>query len=288
LNHPDVSLIFPAPKTIKPDDLQERLRQRAANLYHTPRFKDSDAIHIDTIRNIEMGANYRPYEGKKKVFILADAERMTLPAANALLKTLEEPPANVLFILTAVQPSKLPTTVLSRCQQVRFVRLGESEMACFLEETLGADPQRSLLTSRLAQGNLDRATELLQEDVQQRRSETLKTLTTALSGDLLSVIDIAESLGRSRDRSINKENLETMQIWYRDLLLLLEGKEELLINQDLKSQLEEMAKQYDWAGVQQSLRSIQEARTALSANVNLELIWMVLLFRLRRQRQAGT
>jgi hypothetical protein len=79
-----------------------------------------------------------------------------------------------------------------------------------------------------------------------------------------------------------------MQIWYRDLLLLLEGKEELLINQDLKSQLEEMAKQYDWAGVQQSLRSIQEARTALSANVNLELIWMVLLFRLRRQRQAGT
>jgi DNA polymerase-3 subunit delta' len=286
LSHPDVSLTFPTPKNIKPDDHREKQRQRVANLYHNPRFKESDAIHIDTIRDIEMEANYKPYEGRKKVFILTDAERMTLPAANALLKTLEEPPPNVLFILTAVQRNKLPATVLSRCQQIRFVRLTGAEVACFLEENLGANPQRSLLTSRLAQGNLGRAIALLQEDVQRRRSETLKILTTALYGDLLAVINMAEGLGRSRDRSISEENLETLQVWYRDLLLLLEGKEESLINQDLKPQLEEMANQCDWAGVQRSLRSIQEARNALMANVNLELTWMVLLFKLRRQRQA--
>lgn len=286
LTYADVTLIFPAPKKISPEDLQESLRQRAANLYHTPRFKESDAIHIETIRKIETEANYKPYEGKRKVFILADAEQMTLAAANALLKTLEEPPPNVLFILTSTQPSKLPATVLSRCQQIRFVRLSEVEVASFLEKTFGADPQRSQLISRLAQGNLDRATELLQEDVQQRRSEALRILTTALSGDLLSIISLAEDLGRSRDRSLSKENLETLQVWYRDLLLLLEGREESLINRDMKPQLEKIAGHYDWAGVQRCLGSIQETRRALTANVNLELAWMNLLFKLRRQRQA--
>jgi len=78
LTYPDVTLIFPAPKKIKPEDLQESLRQRAANPYHTPRFKENDAIHIETIRKIETEANYKPYEGKRKVFILADAERMLI------------------------------------------------------------------------------------------------------------------------------------------------------------------------------------------------------------------
>jgi DNA polymerase-3 subunit delta' len=288
LNYPDVSLIFPTPKKIKPEEHQEMLRQRAANLYHTPRLKDSASISIETIRKIQTEASYKSYEGKMKVFILADADKLTLSAANAMLKILEEPPPHVLFILTTVQPSKLPVTVLSRCQQIRFSRLSEAEVGHALEKTQQVDPDRKRLVSKLAQGDLGLARELLHEDVNRRRCSTLNALTKALSCNLTSLIKLAENLGRFRSRSVSEENLEMLQIWYRDLLLLLEDKEEFLINEDLRPQLEEMARQYNWEGVQRSLRFIQETLKALAANVNLELAWLVLFFKLRRQRRVST
>jgi len=286
-NYPDVHLYFPTahPKKVKPEELQEAMRQRAANPYFLPRYKESDAIHIETIRKIEKEANYTSYEAKRKVFILADADRMNLPAANALLKILEEPPANVLFVLTAAQPSKLPATVLSRCQQVRFARLSDAAVARALKTVPGARPERIRLASRLAQGNLGRAFELIQEEVQRNRAEALKSLTSALSGDLVSTIKLAERLGRSRSPKAREEHLETLQVWYRDMLLLLEGKEDSLINEDLKPQLREMANQYDWQGVQRSLNLIQDTRNALAANVNAELVWLVLFNKLRRQQR---
>lgn len=288
LNYPDVRLCFPAPSSFKPEEREEVLRQLAANLYHTPRFQKNVALPIDLIREIQTEASYKPYEGKMKVFILADADKLTLPAANAMLKILEEPPPHVLFILTTIQPSRLPATVLSRCQQIRFSRLSEAEVGYALEKTHQVAPDRKRLVSKLAQGDLDLAWELLQEDINQRRSSTLNALTKALSCNLISVIKLAERLGRFRSRSVSEENLETLQIWYRDLLLLLEGKEESLINEDLKPQLEQMARQYDWEGVQRSLGFIEETRKALAANVNLELAWLVLFFKLRRQRRVSS
>jgi DNA polymerase-3 subunit delta' len=193
-----------------------------------------------------------------------------------------------LIILTTSQPSNLPITVLSRCQKIRFGRLSETEVAQALKTISACDASQIRLVSRLAQGNLDRARELLRDDVAGRRSATLSMLTTALSGNLLSVLKSAEMLGKSKHRSISEENLETLQIWYRDLLLLLEGKEEHLINQDLKPQLGQMAAQYDWPGVLRSLHLIEDTRRALEFNVNLELAWMVLLFKLKRLRRVRT
>lgn len=263
------------------------MRQELAdNLYHAPRFQKKAAISIGTVRKIQREASYKPYEGRRRVFVLAEADKMTEEAANALLKILEEPPSNTLFVLTTAQPNKLPTTVLSRCQQIRFSRLSEADVAQSLEKISSVDSARRRLISRLAQGDLDRARELLREDVERKRSAALSILTTALSGDMLSVIKLAEGLGRTRDPSVHQGNLETLQIWYRDLLLVLEGKEDLLINQDLKSRLVEMASQYDWEGVQRALSLIQETQRALAANVNFELVWMVLLFKLRRQRRV--
>ncbi len=288
LNYSDVSVTFPVPSTIKDEELKDAFKKLAADLYHLPRFQKSASIPIDTVRTIRSEASYKPFEGQKKVFILADAHKLNIHAANALLKTLEEPPPNVLIILTTTQPGKLLPTVLSRCQKIRFGLLSEIELARALETTSAGDASQIRLVSRLAQGNLDRARELLRDDVAGRRSSTLSMLTTALSGNLLSVLKSAEMLGKSKHRSISEENLETLQIWYRDLLLLLEDKEEYLINQDLKPQLSQMAAQYDWPGVLRSLHLIEDTRRALEFNVNLELAWMVLLFKLKRLRRVRT
>ena len=286
MNYPDVSVTFPIPSTIKDEELKDAFKKLTADLYHLPRFQKNSTIPIAAIRKIRTEASYKPFEGQKTVFVLAEADKMTDEASNALLKTLEEPSPHVLIILTTAQPGKLLPTVLSRCQKIRFGRLSETEVAQALETTSACDPSQIRLVSRLAQGNLDRARELLRDDVAGRRSATLSMLTTALSGNLLSVLKSAEMLGKSKHRSISEENLETLQIWYRDLLLLLEGKEEHLINQDLKLQLGQMAAQYDWLGVLRSLNLIEDTRRALEFNVNLELAWMVLLFKLKRLRRV--
>jgi hypothetical protein len=77
-----------------------------------------------------------------------------------------------------------------------------------------------------------------------------------------------------------------LQAWYRDLLLFLEGREDHLVNADMKPQLARMAEQYDWQGVEKSLEAIDESRRAMEAHVNLELIWTVLLSRLKKFRRT--
>jgi len=77
-------------------------------------------IRIQEIREIQNQMRFRPFEGRKRVFILIDAETMNIAAANALLKTLEEPsPSNILILLSS-RPHQLPATIVSRCQKVRF------------------------------------------------------------------------------------------------------------------------------------------------------------------------
>lgn len=90
-------------------------------------------IKIQAIRNLQERMKFKPWEGKKRVCIIDSAERMNDAAANALLKTLEEPPAANIIILISPLPSQLPATILSRCQQVRFNPLPEEKVASFLQ-----------------------------------------------------------------------------------------------------------------------------------------------------------
>jgi len=89
---------------------------------------------IDEIRSLREQVNYMPLEGKYKVYIIDEAHMLTGPAFNALLKTLEEPPAHVLFILATTEVHKIPITILSRCQRLDFHRLGVEEISCHLQK----------------------------------------------------------------------------------------------------------------------------------------------------------
>src|SRR5207344_167225 len=106
---------------------------------------------IEEIRELQRMAALAPHEAGRKVFVLDDAERMTLPTAQALLKTLEEPPPRTHLVLIIANPRALPPTVLSRCQRVRFRPLGDAEAARLLEAR-GVSPAASELLARLAQG----------------------------------------------------------------------------------------------------------------------------------------
>ncbi|MBT8489611.1 MAG: DNA polymerase III subunit delta', partial [Deltaproteobacteria bacterium] len=96
-------------------------------------------IKIKNIREVQNQIKFRPFEGKKRVFIIVDAEKMNSPSANALLKTLEEPnPSNILILLTS-RPYQLPETIISRCQKIRFDPIRKDAIESFLEKETSLD-----------------------------------------------------------------------------------------------------------------------------------------------------
>lgn len=122
---------------------------------------DGKTIKIEQIRALEDRLAQGPHEGRALVVLLDEAERLTTAAANAMLKSLEEPRARVHFVLVTAAPSRLPITVRSRCHHLRFGPLAEPILAALLVEVMGEDPARAAQVARLSEGSAARARLLL-------------------------------------------------------------------------------------------------------------------------------
>src|SRR5215471_15455956 len=123
---------------------------------------------IDEIRDLREKVNLAPALGPKKIYIIDEAHMLTEPAFNALLKTLEEPPAHVVFVLCTTDAQKIPLTVIGRCQQFVFRRLSEEQITARLEhiaktEKLQVDAEAMQLIARTAQGSMRDAVGLLDQ-----------------------------------------------------------------------------------------------------------------------------
>ena len=133
---------------------------------------------VDDVRNIREEVTYRPTEGRYKVYIIDEAHMLSTGAFNALLKTLEEPPEYVIFILATTEAAKLPVTIVSRCQRYDFKRINTDEIQARIDELLShegisAEEKSVRYISRLADGSLRDALSLLERCVSGLRDETL-------------------------------------------------------------------------------------------------------------------
>ncbi len=134
--------------------------------------KDSQTLKIDQFRSIKETMGFSSFSGSYRVFLIRDAERMTVQAANSILKLLEEPPPGWVFLLTCSDPSALPTTVLSRCQILRMRPMSDDLLRDLLFETRGDllnDVKRLESAIRSAQGSFSTAITLLEEENWEKR-----------------------------------------------------------------------------------------------------------------------
>ena len=139
---------------------------------------------IDDIRRLRDAVGYAPLEGRYKVFIIDEAHMLTKEAFNALLKTLEEPPARVTFILATTEPNKLPVTILSRCQRYDFGRFSETQIAGHLEKVvvssgMRADPEALGMIARAAEGGMRDALSIMDLCSSYNRDITVDTVSQA-------------------------------------------------------------------------------------------------------------
>lgn len=207
--------------------------------------REGQFIRIDRIRDLQRRLRFRPLEGGKRVIVIHDAETMRTEAANALLKILEEPPPDNLFILTAPDSTALLPTIASRCLCLRFQPLTRTAIAAHLRAVHAVSPDRADLVASLAGGSLSRALTFLDEEELNRRRQLLET--TARIKDVAPNEVLATAEKWSGDRGDLSEDLEWVKMWARDLLVahLEAARTETLINQDLSGQLGAVAARFD-------------------------------------------
>jgi DNA polymerase III subunit delta' len=242
---------------------------------------ESGSIKIDQVRDAIDRSAYRPFEGKRRVVIIDEADALVPEAQNALLKTLEEPPAASTFVLVTSRADVLLPTVLSRCQRLRFGRLSPGEIAHVLEHVHGYSSGDAHAAAALADGSIGRALEGGSEDYVRARDAAATVLTRiAAASDPRSRLNVARSLtDGGADREDLARRLRAIASLLRDLEVLLSRADERgLANRDMKPLLTRLLKSFDGDRALRAFSAIDRALDALGRNASPKIVadWFVL------------
>jgi DNA polymerase-3 subunit delta' len=284
INHPDLAFLFPTPDVKKTpvEEIQEKLEEKRAHRHRSLTFSRATSIRIDDIRTLQERMAYAPYEGRKKVAILLDADRMPKQASNAFLKLLEEPTGDALLVLISTRPQFLLPTIRSRCQQVRFTALDVEEITRALVAASVADEPRARVAALLADGSLGRAREILEEDLLQHRENALALWEHVRTGDSYAAVSAFEELARRRDRVAIVLMLDFLSFWFQDLLSLKTGAAHRIRNVDLRERLDRNVTNLTLPAITEGLRALEDVRqTVQGTNVDPQLALFSLYTRLR-------
>jgi len=238
-----------------------------------------ETLKIAEVRDLQHELALSPHEGRWRVAVLSDFERATLEAANALLKTLEEPPAQVVLLLTAVETGVLLPTIVSRCQVLSLRALPRSLVKETVISQWGAQPDQADLLASLSGGRLGWAVQALEDEaLLARRTEHLDQLSSLMKKGRVERLAYAAVL--SRNPGLVKEVLALWLGWWRDIMLIASGSRVTIMNVDQQEILMRQASQLSLQQAQRMVAQVRSTLRNLDQNVNLRLALEVLLLSL--------
>lgn len=240
---------------------------------------DGAYFKIDQIRALQRQVALSPLEGRWKVYILQEMERATAEAANALLKTLEEPPSHAVLILTASEAEALLPTIVSRCQPILLRPLSRQAVEQALVDRWQVPPEQASLLANLSGGRLGWAVEASQKpSVLERRSQRLDELQELIGQGRAERFAYAEKL--SRDPATLREVMALWLTWWRDLLLIAHGSTAALTHQDQNADLHRLAEKLGPEQTRRVVAAIRAAIRGLDSHANSRLTTEVLMLNL--------
>jgi DNA polymerase-3 subunit delta' len=239
---------------------------------------ETGAIKVDQVRDVVDRTAYRPFEGRRRLVVVDQADALMGEAQNALLKTLEEPPPASVFVLITSRPDVLLPTVRSRCQRLRFGPLAAQEVAAVLVRDHGFSAPDAQAAAAAADGSVGRALADGGEDAHEAREAAARMLGAA--GDLRRRLDGAKALaGGVSDRDELSRRLLAMSSLLRDLgLLAVQGGDQAVANTDLRPQLQSLLRTWDAPRALEAFSVVDRALDALARNASPKIVadWVAL------------
>lgn len=237
-----------------------------------------NSISVDEIRDqVVNDIAIKPYLGPYKIYIIHDAQKLTIQAQNALLKTMEEPPEyGILLLLTDNADGLLPT-ILSRCVRLQLRALSDDLVKQYLMEVLHIPDYQADVSASFARGNIGKARQIAgSEDFEYMTKMAMKLLKNIRSMELYDLVTMIKEL--SNEKQNISDYLELFVLWYRDVLLFKATREiDGLVFKNEYNYVKEDAQKRSYEGLEQIIEAIEKAKNRLRANVNFELT-MELLF----------
>lgn len=241
-----------------------------------------NTISVDDVRKqINGDIGIKPYSSRYKIYIVDEAEKMNVQAQNALLKTIEEPPAYAVILLLTTNADAFLPTIRSRCVTLDCKPAKDAKVREFLMKQCQIPDYKADICVAFAQGNVGRAMLLAgSERFNELKDFTLQILRRI--GDIPDY-DILQELKPLNDfKEEIKDFFDLLLLWYRDVLLYkASGQEEQLIFQDQSFEIMQQAQKSTYAGLQNILEAIETAKRRIQANVNFELTLELLLMTIK-------
>lgn len=252
----------------------EELEEKSINPYHKILIQGANNIRINSIRWLIEKIYLTSNEGKVKVFLISEADKMRQEAANALLKVLEEPPRGSLLILTSSKVNLLPETITGRCQGICFESLKTNEIIEKLSERSIWSEKDISLAAKLSGGSYANAEKFLNNGIKEYRDMVINFLISSIKNDYSELASVSKIVSSGNDRERTRYFLFILNLWFRDLMYVRHGNvsESELVNYDLRDRLMRLNTNYPDADIFNIIKELEESERLLNQNVQPYLI----------------
>ena len=248
------------------------------------RHEKPGSIGVDDIREQLIGdMQIKPYSSRYKIYIIDEAEKLTVQAQNALLKTIEEPPEYAVIMLLTSNVDALLPTIQSRCVRLDLKVVDDSLVKKYLMERLHVPDYQAEIDASFAQGSIGRAKEAATSEEFSRMTE--KALKILKYVNTMEVYELSDEIKALSDEKQNiSDYLDIFQFWFRDVLMFKATQEvdNLVFKQEI-NYIKEQASQRSYENLEKILEALEKTKVRLRANVNFELA-LELLFLTIRER----
>ena len=241
-----------------------------------------NTISVDDIRTqVNNDIDVKPYSSEHKIYIIDEAEKMNQQAQNALLKTIEEPPAYAVIMLLTTNADTFLPTILSRCVTLNIKVVPDEKIKKFLMEKYQIPDYQADVCVAFAQGNMGKAIMLANSDYFNEIKEEVVHLLRNI--DEMDVPELMDAVKKCMTYKLEiNDYLDMMAIWYRDVLIYKATKNvDRVVFSDQLRYIKARASKSSYEGIEKILEALETAKARMKANVNFELVIELLLLTIK-------
>ncbi len=280
MDHPDVSLYFPVPGSIKSEEERSLRLLLAADPYAKLEMPKNGSLHIEMVRKLKQKLRLQSYQGQGRVVILLNCELLTPDAGNALLKILEEPPGDVTFLLTTTIIDNVLVTIRSRCQPMHMSYLSSECITEALSKRLNIEANQAVTYAQFSGGSFSRALEFTQKDYSVIKDACSNILETCLTENQVEIIEFTDLFMKKYDGAAVKSILELLIVVLKQIY-----ENAYASHNDREDQVPLIAvpsvyKTLASTKTEIAIRAIEKSVDLINKNVYIYMILLTLFFKL--------